>query len=141
MQMKRRLRKLSIFLLVLNSIPALLAGWNLMMNPSGSGLRMDVGLLEFTPFHNFLVPGIILFTMNGLLSLFTLTFLLMKKVYYPLLVSCQGLILTGWITVQIVMIRDSSWLQLTYGFVGLALLTTGMLLENIQKTEKIYQKV
>ncbi len=139
MKNQTALRAFIITLLLLNGIPALIAGSSLIADPSGRSLKMDVGLLEFTPFQDFLVPGIILFALNGLGSIVTLIFLLRKKKYYPFAVTAQGVILTGWITFQVVMIRDSSWLQLMYGFAGLALLSAGMSLENIMLRNEKYR--
>ena len=133
MKLEASFRYALIILLLLNGIPATLAGFSLITDPTGSGLKMDVSLLEFSPFKTFLIPGLILFSLNGLFSFITLFFVLMKYKHYPLLVICQGLILTGWITVQMVMVMNSSWLQLMYAAVGIVLMVSGLLLEIINE--------
>ena len=130
MKNESSLRAILIILLLLNGIPATLAGLSLITDPTGGGLKMDVSLLEFSPFKTFLIPGIVLFTLNGLFSFVTLFSLLMKYKHYALLVICQGLILTGWITFQTVMVLNYSWLQLMYAAVGIVLMVSGLLLES-----------
>jgi hypothetical protein len=124
-------RIVALLLLLLNGIPALITGSYMIADPTGSSLNMNISLLEFSPFKTFFIPGIILFTMNGLLSIVTLIAFFRKVRQYPLLIFCQGLILTIWIAVQTVMIMESSWLQIMYGFSGLALMAAGLSLENI----------
>jgi hypothetical protein len=127
------LRALAITLLIMNGIPAVLAGGSMITDPSGAGLMMDTGILEFSPFKTFLIPGIILFTMNGLFSFIALIATVMKNRYYPDMITFQGLILTGWITIQIVMINTSSWMQLMYGLVGLILILAGLALRILEE--------
>ena len=39
---------------------------------NGEPLRMPQTLLQYSPFHSYLIPGIILFVVNGLMSLLVL---------------------------------------------------------------------
>ncbi|MBN1157931.1 MAG: hypothetical protein JXA61_01005 [Bacteroidales bacterium] len=48
------------------ALGALGAGFLMMVNPDGSKIQMPLGMLEDSPFKDFLIPGIILFTVNGL---------------------------------------------------------------------------
>jgi len=56
-------------LLLFNGFGAIYGGWNFMVHPDGSSMQMSLDSLKHTPFHSYLIPGIILFVVNGLLSL------------------------------------------------------------------------
>jgi hypothetical protein len=63
---------------------------------------------------------------------------LLKFMNYSWLVIFQGFILVGWLTIQIIMIRDFSGpLHLLYFFVGFMLITTGWILARLDQA--IYQ--
>ncbi|HYW95679.1 MAG TPA: hypothetical protein VE870_08835, partial [Bacteroidales bacterium] len=99
-------------------------------------MQLPVEWLESTPFSSYLIPGIILFVMNGLLSLFTALALLLKYKIYPLLMIFQGLVLCGWIISQVSLIRMLSWLQLMYVVTGMVLFLLGLLLANAEKADR-----
>ena len=48
---------------------AVLGGYGLVSDPTGAGVRMPLDMLENSPFSTFLVPGLVLLTVNGLGSL------------------------------------------------------------------------
>ncbi|MCW5906571.1 MAG: hypothetical protein KIS94_01845 [Chitinophagales bacterium] len=64
-------------LLLLLSLSAFYGGGALILKPDGSLLQMEPWLNEI-PFPNYLIPGIILFVMNGLLPLLALIGLLFR---------------------------------------------------------------
>lgn len=130
--MKTFLKIFAFLLLLFNGTGALYGGWSLITQPSGSGLGMDVSLLESTPFHDFTDPGIVLFIANGLFSMAVLAALLFKHRFSPWLVILQGIILTGWIVVQVLLIQTYHPLQLILGSVGALLIATGWLLQKEQ---------
>jgi hypothetical protein len=107
MLMPKLLFILSIALLLINGLGALYGGGNLMIYPDGSGFGMPLSLLAHTPFHNFLIPGIILFIANGLSSILVCAALLLNVRYAWLLVLAQGSVLVGWIVIQIILIQGS----------------------------------
>lgn len=138
---RKKLHLVAGVLLVLNGIPALIAGTLLVVEPSGSSLGLTINLLETSPFSNYLIPGIVLFTVNGVFSIITLYALIRKLNLYTLFIILQGILLSGWITFQIMFISDPSWLQLTYGFVGVLLIVSGLKLENLNNGKSAYQKI
>lgn len=136
--MHRSFRIIAIILLLFNAISALAGGWSMMSDPSGETLDMPLRFLEHSPFENFLVPGIILFTTNGLFSLLLAVMAFLKFMNYSWLVIFQGFILVGWLTIQIIMIRDFYGLQhLLYFSVGFLLIATGWILA--RQDQAIYQ--
>jgi hypothetical protein len=111
-------RYLSAALLVLNAIGALPAGAMLMADPSGRLLGMRVHLLETSPFNDFFWPGLVLFLSNGVLSLVALAGLWARNRHAMRLVLLQGMVLIGWIVVQMLMLRTINPLQLTMLAIG-----------------------
>lgn len=126
--MKKFSQIFSAFLLLFNGLSALFGGWQLMVQPDGSSMQMSLDWLQYSPFSNYLIPGILLFVVNGLMSIFVFILLIIKYKSYPLLVMLQGVLLFGWIAVQVLMLRDIIWIQILYGSIGLVLLLLGWLL-------------
>ncbi len=132
--MKMLLNIVAAALLLFNGIGALYGGWSLMAYPDGSNLQLPIEWLEHTPFSDFLIPGIILFIANGLCSIFVFATLLIKHKKAPLLVMAQGVILMGWIVVQILLVQKYHPLQLILGTVGVAILATGWLMHRTSRS-------
>ncbi len=70
---------LLILLLFLQAISAIPSGLSLIIDSSGMGIGLPPDVLENTPFNNFLIPGLFLFVVLGLLPLITLYGLLSRK--------------------------------------------------------------
>jgi hypothetical protein len=126
--MKRLFLIFSAVLLLFNGLSALFGGWQLMLQPDGSSMQMSLDWLQYSPFSNYLIPGILLFVVNGLMSILVFILLIIKYKSYPLLVMLQGVLLFGWIAVQVLLLRDIIWIQILYGSIGLVLLLLGWLL-------------
>jgi hypothetical protein len=122
----KTIRIISIVLLALLSINALLAGYSFMCDPSGSGLGIDTTRLKFSPFRNYFIPGLVLFVANGLLGSVTAVMVVIKHNYYPLVVLIQGIILVGWIIVQVIFLREFNFLHLLFIAIGSLLVFLGI---------------
>ena len=70
---------LIIFVLILG-LGATISGAMLFIKPNGDLMGMSTSLLKGSPFHNYVIPGIILFLFVGV---------------FPFIVA-MGLIITGW---------------------------------------------
>ncbi|MBL7845010.1 MAG: hypothetical protein JNK44_14180 [Cyclobacteriaceae bacterium] len=121
-------RILIVSLLLFNGISACFGGYMLISKPDGSGLDMPLSLLEYSPFSNYLIPGIVLFVANGLLSLAVAFFVITKSVHYIKLTILQGFILIGWIVVQMIMLQTVNYLHIIFGALGVLLVVSGILL-------------
>ena len=119
------MRVTAIILLFITGLNALAAGNGFITDPSGEGLGMKTEYLRFSFFNNFLIPGIILFTAIGLLSIVTAIFAIKKARLYPLFIFIEGCFLTGWIVVQIMLVKDFNWLHFTFLAVVLLLIFLG----------------
>jgi hypothetical protein len=85
---------------------ALAAGYGFMVDPSGKGVGISTDYLnETAPFKDYLIPGIILFVVNGVLSCLIAVWTILKYHYHPVFISLQGCIYVGWIAVQLTMVK------------------------------------
>lgn len=127
--MNRLIYWTTLVLLLVNGTGALFGGFQLVTDPSGGTLQMPLSFLQHSPFDNYLIPGIILFTANGLLSIMTGVFVVMKLPQAGRWVAVQGIILSGWIIVQMLMLQIFyPPLHLTFLLIGLLLLVLGILM-------------
>ena len=95
------LRITAIFILAIVGSLALYGGWILMTDPTGDKFQFSLNLLENTPFTDYFIPGVILFVLMGLFSLLVLIFSPLKIRNYPLLIILEGMLLIGWLTLQL----------------------------------------
>lgn len=116
-------------------IGALFGGGALILSPNGALLKMPLNLLRSSPFDSFLIPGLILFTVLGLLPLFTAYSLgreksvkaatkisLYKEVYWGWNFSLYiGFILIIWIAIEMYLIQAVALIHVIYLFWGLAI--------------------
>jgi hypothetical protein len=137
--MNSLLKIITSLLLLVNGLGAIYGGSHLIKNPDGSSLQMSLAVLKYSPFQDFLIPGIILFTANGLFSILVLLSLVYGYRNYSGLVIIQGSILTGWILVQIMMLQMVYYLHAIFGFIGIVLILAGWLLRKYQ-TDYVKEK-
>lgn len=126
----------SIILLLFNLIGAFYGGISLILHPDGSLIQLSLDLLKHTPFADYLIPGVILISANGLFCSFVLFKLLINSKIYGKLIIGQGILLTGWIIIQILLIRTTFILHFILGGVGIILIFLGWLQNNFQKKAK-----
>ncbi|MFN8349808.1 MAG: hypothetical protein U0X91_32710 [Spirosomataceae bacterium] len=122
------IRILAVLLLLFNGIGALYGGWVLMTDPTGVQMQLPAAYLEHIPFKNYFVPGLILFTANGLFSFAVLAALAFQYRLSSLLIMGQGIILCGWIVIQMLMVQDIYYLHVVMGSAGLGLVGVGFTL-------------
>ncbi|HEY3429783.1 MAG TPA: hypothetical protein VGK39_03835 [Cyclobacteriaceae bacterium] len=135
--MRLFLNTVTSLLLLLNGVGALYGGWNLITHPDGSSIQLSMQWLEHTPFEDYLIPGIVLLGANGIFSFVVLVSVLFKWRNYAQLISVQGLILTGWIMIQMLLMQTVHFLHIALGCMGIALMSMGLLLKpGRQQTHK-----
>jgi hypothetical protein len=130
--MKLLLKILAVILLLFNGTGALYGGYHLMSHPDGSSISLPQQYLQDIPFENYFIPGIILFIFNGLFSIAAIITTLLHNKRYPLFIIAQGIILSIWITVQIIYIGPIFFLQFILGAVGLLLIVSGSVLYKME---------
>ncbi len=89
---------------------------------------MPLSMLEHSPFHSYLIPGILLLFGNGLLSFVVLLLTLRRATHYGWWIVLQGSVLAIWILAEFALLRLYFWPQGIYlGLAALLLLTGGVL--------------
>jgi hypothetical protein len=121
-------RGIAIAVLAFLGVSAIAGSLPLMVDPSGALMHMPLTLLRFSPFHTFLIPGIILLLANGVLSLLVAFAVVGKWRGYGWMIAFQGCVVAGWITVEVLLLREVVWLHALYVTVGLVLIVLGMML-------------
>jgi hypothetical protein len=111
--------------LVVLSVGALGGKIQFVLDPTGESIGMSAELLEGSPFTDYLIPRVILFTVLGVYSLVVCYGLYTRRRWaWPAALSV-GVALIVWVVVQEAIIGFGHWLQwlyLLFGFV-LVLLT------------------
>ncbi|WP_040207464.1 hypothetical protein [Neobacillus jeddahensis] len=114
-------------------VGALFGGGALILSPDGSMLHIPLNLLHHSPFNSYLIPGIILFFVLGIIPLMTALFLITEKQMKFVERLCMykdthwswhsslylGFILIIWITIEIYMVQGIAFIQVFYIFLGL----------------------
>jgi hypothetical protein len=127
--MKTLVKVICIILLLLNGFGALYGGFQLISDPSGSRLQMPLSYLEHSPFQDYLIPGIVLFIVNGIFSFVAAVAVFLRTPYSHWLVIMQGILLSGWIIMQILFIQFFyAPLHGTFLFLGICLIGCGIFL-------------
>ena len=125
-----------VFALAIESISGIYGGLTLILDPSGGILRMPISLLDGTIFKNFLIPGIILFSLIGLFPLFLIYPLLAKPTWpfmdnlniyksYHWAWTCtlyNSIILISWINIQLMILNEGAVIHGIVGFWGTLIL-------------------
>jgi hypothetical protein len=83
------------------ALGAIPAGFSMIIQPDGTGLGMTTKFLQDSPFTDFFIPGLFLFTMNGLANLTVSILTFRKNKYSGKLGLILGLLLLGWIAIQV----------------------------------------
>ena len=100
-------------------IGAVAGGLALLLDPSGQSLGLPLALLKKTPFASFLVPGIVLFTVNGLGSLIGAAASFTRHRYAGEAAMALGAFLVAWILVQVYWMSGFHWLHWLYLSLGI----------------------
>lgn len=110
------MRVLLFILIAFTGVTATVCGLLMIANPDGAfGLTKDI--LETTFFHNFLLPGLLL-TIVGTINLLAVFARLQKSRLEYQWAMAGGMMVTGWIVGQAILLPVYSWLQVVYLVAG-----------------------
>ena len=113
--------KIAIAFLIVLGIGALAGGIALVSQPDGSVMKFDVALLAGSPFADYLIPGLILGGLFGVGSLVVAAMGLRRSRVAPFLALAIGCGQMIWIVVELLIIREVSFLHPTFFLVGLVI--------------------
>jgi hypothetical protein len=105
----------------------------LILVPSGSPMKIPLTVLQHTWFHSFLIPGILLLVSNGLLGTVVFAIAAFCKRGYGKWIAFQGCVLFGWITIEVILLREIVWLHYVYWGLALILIATGWALDGTER--------
>jgi hypothetical protein len=125
-----------MILIVFQALSAMPSAFMLIIKPSGELLKMPLSHLQHSPFNDFLIPGLFLFLVLGVMPLITFVGLVRPfqfKLFEALnIYKAQhwawtfsyytGIILILWINFQLLMIRQWDFLHLFYSLLGLMII-------------------
>ena len=128
--------RLLILLQFLLGFGASVSGGLLVLAPNGSLIQMPLSMLRYSPFSNFLIPGMILFILLGVYPLAVAYSLWRKPAWsWPEAINpfkhlhwcwaaslASGVILLIWITTQVLMLQSIAFLHILYFTWGWALI-------------------
>lgn len=123
------MRIILLILLFFVAATAIPCGILLISDPQGAIMQLSPGLLRYTVFNDFLIPGIVLALLVGGVNL--LAFLSVVKNYGHsfYLAIAGGCMIGGWIIIQMMLIRTFDWLQFVYLSTALLILLLSLLLK------------
>jgi hypothetical protein len=95
-------------------LTATVSGLLMISGPDGAMLGLPLSLLDQTPFRSFLIPGIILAFLVGGVNLIAVFFNIQRNANRYNWAIAGGILITGWIIVQIILIQTVHWLHFLY---------------------------
>jgi hypothetical protein len=118
------------FLHAFVGLGAISGGLAAILNPQ-EPLGVSTELLSNSPFNNYLIPGIILFTIIGLGNIISAVTIHFKSRFQGYISSVFSWALVIWIIVQCIMISTIHFLHILYFFIGVieVVLSTNILFE------------
>ena len=101
------------------ALGALPAGLMFILKPDGSLMGMNTLQLSNSPFSDFLIPGIALFTINGVFNFVNAILCFKRNKNAPIIGFVLSMALIIWVIVQVWSIGLNHFLQPTYFGIGL----------------------
>ena len=138
---KTTTRNVLLFLLALLGLGAVYGGGSFIISPSGELLGMPLSVLDYSPFSNFLIPGIILFTILGVVPIgvtlalikkpeykFAERFNFFKDMYWAWTYSIYiAFALIIWIQIETIFLHEVHWSHTLYVFCALIIIFIALL--------------
>lgn len=95
-------------------LTATISGLLMISKHNGEILGLSPSLLEQTPFDNFFIPGILLTVLVGVVNLVAVFFNIQRHVNRYNWAIAGGVMITGWIIIQMILIQTAHWLHFIY---------------------------
>jgi len=128
-------------IMFLQAISGIAGGLALIIRPDGSILKMPLSSLSGSPFHDFLIPGLSLFFLLGIIPALTTWGLFSKpksrwfgffniytRRHWAWSYSIYtGIMLIFWIDIEVMVVGYGSLLQAVFGLLGLIIIVFSLL--------------
>ncbi|HSN60645.1 MAG TPA: hypothetical protein VLR49_06910 [Ferruginibacter sp.] len=116
------MRTLLLILTCFIALSSIISGLMMISNPAGDLYNLPLSLLDGTPFTDYLVPGILLTLIVGIVNLHAVFYIVEQHPYRYNWAMAGGFIIIAWIIVQIILISMLQWLHFIYFFVGVLII-------------------
>ncbi|MBL7745279.1 MAG: hypothetical protein JNN00_17525 [Chitinophagaceae bacterium] len=116
------MRSLLFILVAFIGATATVSGLLMIAEPGGRILNLPLSLLDTTPFTDFLIPGILLTLLVGVINLLAVFFNLQRHPSRYNWAMVGGIMITGWIIVQMILIQAAHWLHFIYLGIGILII-------------------
>lgn len=113
------MKTLLFILLSFIAITATVSGKLMISQPDGSILQLKPELLAGSPFSNYLVPGILLACVVGVVNVVAVFLNMMRHRQRYNAAIAGGAVIITWILVQVMMIGTIHWLHILYFSAGI----------------------
>lgn len=137
----KAIRNFFLFLLAFLGLGAIGGGGALIISPSGELMSMPLSLLDKSPFDSYLIPGIILFFVLGLVPLMLIIALLNKpesklaeqiNIFNDMHWSWTytiyiAFVLIIWVQLEMEFINEVYWIHTFYMFFAIVIIFTALL--------------
>ena len=138
----KRIRNMFLIILGFLGLGAIGGGAVLIISPSGEMMGLPISSFKNMPFNSFLIPGIILFTVLGIVPLFLIIALLKKPksklaehinvfndMHWAWTYSIYiAFTLIGWIHIQLIFLQSGVyWLHTFYMFYAILIIIIALL--------------
>jgi hypothetical protein len=135
------IRNTYLLLLALLGIGTIFGGGVLIISPNGKLFEMPLDMLAHSPFHNFLIPGIILFSVLGISPILAV-WALIKRPHYQLAELLNfftdmywawsfsiyiAFALIIWIQIEMYFVQSVHWSHTLYMFWAIAIIFVALL--------------
>jgi hypothetical protein len=129
MKTQKRLTIGSGVLMALVGLGAVIGGIMLMIEPKGTSLSLSLDLLKGSPFNDYYIPGILLLSLIGILSLVGSYLLFKNYKFAGISEMILGAVLIVWIAAQVYWIGWGNLLQPTFIAIGVIEIALGFMIQ------------
>ncbi len=112
------MKTLLFILISFLALTSFISGLLILSHPDGSSLTLRLDMLKDTPFHNFLVPGLVLTILVGGTNLIAVVYNIKRLPNRYNWAIAGGVMIICFILTQIILIKATSWLQFLYLGIG-----------------------
>ena len=123
------MRRLLATLCLLTGLTAILGGTELVLAPDGSLIGLSLSLLRYSPFADFLVPGLLLAGVVGVIDTLAGILVLAGKPPAGGEALVGGVAMATWIGVEIALLRSFHWLHGVYIGLSAAIVIVALMYE------------
>lgn len=104
------------------AVSALLSGLLMIRDSNGSLMNLPFSLLDGTPSKDFKIPGMLLSALIGGINLLAVFFNLLRHRNRYNWALAGGIVISGWIIVQMILIGTFHWLHIFYLATGILII-------------------